>query len=219
MVTITYITEEYVKKRPFLQEALSKGIINYAALAENLQPDIEKIMKKKVNSAAVMMALRRLAEKLEKTFITNLRFDSETDVNVRSNLFEIVLHKNKKVEIRLKELYLSLEARNRDIVSITSGIDQINVISNERYKKRIVSKFEKSDIITEFSDLSGITINFSTKVAKQAGFFYLLTRALAWEDISIVEIISTLTELTIVVKEKDVTNAYHAIKKTVDEHS
>lgn len=219
MVTVSYVTEEIVKRRPFLQEAISKGLINYAALAEALTPEIEQITKKKVKPAAVMMALRRLSDKLEKTFVNNLRFDQETDVNVRSDLFEIVLYKNKRVEKKVKELYAGLEAKNRDMLSITLGIEQINIISNKRYKQKIMSKFDKSDIVTEFGNLAGITINFSMKIAKQSGFFYLLTRSLAWENISVVEMVSTLTELTIIVKENDVTQAYDAIKKTIEEHS
>ncbi len=219
MVTISYVTEEIVKRRPFLQEAISKGLINYASLAEALAPEIEQVIHKEVKTAAVMMALRRLSDKLEKTFVNNLRFDAETDVSVRSDLFEIVLYKNKKVEKKVKELYAGLEAKNRDMLSITLGIEQINIISNKRYKQKIMSKFDKSDIVQEFGNLAGITINFSMKVAKQSGFFYLLTRSLAWENISVVEIVSTLTELTIIVKEKDVTVAYDAIKKTIEEHT
>ena len=42
MVTIAKIVEKQIEEKPFLQEALSRGIINNAALAEQLIPIVEK---------------------------------------------------------------------------------------------------------------------------------------------------------------------------------
>ena len=75
MVTIAKIVENIINEKPFLQEALSHGIINNAALAYNLIPEIEKELKKKVKFSAVNMAIRRLSEKLEKSFIKTVKFD------------------------------------------------------------------------------------------------------------------------------------------------
>ena len=75
MVTIAHLIEKVIEEKPFLQEALSRGIINNAALAEELKPLIEKEMKKKVKFSAVNMAIRRLSEKLKGTFIQKAKFD------------------------------------------------------------------------------------------------------------------------------------------------
>ncbi len=48
MVTIARIVEKHIEERPFVQEALSRGIINNAALAEELIPIVEKELKKKM---------------------------------------------------------------------------------------------------------------------------------------------------------------------------
>ena len=69
MVTITHLVENIVEKKPFLEEALARGLINYAALAESIQSEIEKELKQKVKTSAIMMSLRRLSEKLGKGFI------------------------------------------------------------------------------------------------------------------------------------------------------
>ena len=42
MVSITHHVERMIRQKPFLQEALSRGIVNNAALAEELIPGIEK---------------------------------------------------------------------------------------------------------------------------------------------------------------------------------
>ena len=38
MVTVAHLVEKIVEQKPFVQEALSRGIINNAALAEELIP-------------------------------------------------------------------------------------------------------------------------------------------------------------------------------------
>ena len=42
MVTISHLAEKLISEKPFLQDALYRGIINYRALADDLVPKIEK---------------------------------------------------------------------------------------------------------------------------------------------------------------------------------
>ena len=65
MVNMSFLVEKIIEQKPFLQEALSKGIVNNAALAEQLMPELEQQLKNKVKFSAVNMAIRRLSEKLE----------------------------------------------------------------------------------------------------------------------------------------------------------
>ena len=41
-----------------------------------------------------------------------------------------------------------------------------------------------------------------------------MTKALNWEDISIIEVVSTLTEMTFVLREKDISLAFNTVKET-----
>ena len=55
MITIAQIIEDQIKKSPFLEEALVKGIINYSSLARKLQPIVEKKLVKNVKEGAIVM--------------------------------------------------------------------------------------------------------------------------------------------------------------------
>src|SRR5690606_31147328 len=48
MVTVSQVVRKLVRDKPFLQEALSRGIINHASLAESFIPVIEKELGKSV---------------------------------------------------------------------------------------------------------------------------------------------------------------------------
>ena len=88
MKTITFCVEELLKQQPFLEEALSRGIINYSALAEELIPEIGKRVGKPVKSGAIMMALRRYSIPQAITNTNKLKqiIMQLGDITVRSNL-------------------------------------------------------------------------------------------------------------------------------------
>ena len=58
------MVKKLVSENTFLLEAISKDLISYGNLAEQLKPEIEKELGKKVKEAAIVMALRRYAEEL-----------------------------------------------------------------------------------------------------------------------------------------------------------
>lgn len=93
MKTIASCVEDILITQPYLEEALSRGIINYSALAEELQGSIGDMLKKPVKSGAIMMALRRYHSPMipghslkMKKIINNLG-----DITVRSNLTDFTV--------------------------------------------------------------------------------------------------------------------------------
>ena len=218
MVTIAHLVENNVERKPFLEEALAKGIINYAALAEELAPGIEKALKKKVKPAAVMMALRRLAEKLEKRSSKQKIYFRESDITIKSDLLEITVLKSPTIIANIRKVYDMIDFSGGDILTITHGLHEITIISNKRYKQKIQSILEKETIVKMLTGLSSLTIKIPIEALETAGLFYIVTKALNWENINITEIVSTLTEMTLIVREADVGHAFGVLKGVIEEH-
>jgi hypothetical protein len=65
MATIASLVEGKIRQKPFVEEALRQGIINHAALANQLMPEVKKELGKKIEFSAVNMAVRRFAERLK----------------------------------------------------------------------------------------------------------------------------------------------------------
>ncbi|TSC55732.1 MAG: hypothetical protein G01um101418_753 [Parcubacteria group bacterium Gr01-1014_18] len=61
-------------------------------------------------------------------------------------------------------------------------------------------------------DLSSITIKLPEETITTPGVYYPILKALAWEGINIIEIISIGTELSILFKSNDVDRAFSIIK-------
>ena len=215
MVTISHLVEKIVSEKPFLEEELAKGVINYAALAEILKPQIEKDLKKNIKDSAIMMALRRLAEKLEsQSKQTKIRF-KETDINIRSGLFEITISKSPNLIGKITKIYSLLNFDKGDFITITQGIHEFTIISNEKYSSKIKRILDGEKISITINKLASLMIKIPIESIEQVGLFYLLTKTLNWENINIVEIVSTSTEMTFILKEDDVPKAYSAVNKLI----
>ncbi|MBS3147267.1 hypothetical protein J4219_00110 [Candidatus Woesearchaeota archaeon] len=218
MVTIAHHVRKIIERKPFLQEALSRGIVNNAALAEQLIPELEKELRKKVKFSAVNMAIRRLAEELEKTFTTKTTF-GKSDVTVKSNLIEIVLYKTQDVQERIKKLYEFIDLRKGDFLTITQGLHELMIITNEKHEKKTLDTFPKTIVKKVIRTLSSATIQLPEESINTIGLFYLATRALNWENINIIDIVSTFTEMTFIIKEEDAPRAFETLRELIKTHA
>ena len=219
MVNISHIVGKLIKQKPFIQEALSKGIINNAALAETLIPKIERELNKKVKFSAVNMAIRRHAEKLQENFVTRTKFSGNSDLTMKSNLIEITFYKSTNIGKHIKQLYSIVDFRKGDILTITQGLNEVMIITNKKYEQKIRKIIPSRLIKKTIKNLTSITINLSLESIRTVGLFYISCRALNWENINIIDIVSTLTEMTFLVDEKDSSRSFDTLKEMLNENS
>ena len=219
MVTVSHLVEKIIEQKPFLQEALSKGIVNNAALAEELRPQLEKELKKKVKFSAVNMAVRRLGEKLDKSFISKAKFDKRSDITIKSNLIEITVYKMEDVQKTIKQLYDIVDFRKGDFLTITQGLYEIMIIVDAEYKNEILQLFSKKAVKKVICELSSLTISLPQSSIDTVGLFYIVTRSLNWENINIIDIVSTFTEMTYIIHEDDTARSFEVLRKVVRDNS
>lgn len=215
MVTIAHLVEKIIEQKPFLQEGLSRGIINNAALAEELRPELERELKKKVKFSAVNMALRRLSEKLEHHCFPTVRFAPDTDIAIKSNLVEIILHKNKESQAFISKLSRLVGVDGGSFLTITQGLYEIMILTNQANERKIVAALPKRLIKMIIHDLSSLTLKIPPKSIETAGLFYLVTKTLNWENITIIDLVSTLTELTLIIHEEDAAKSFNLLRALV----
>lgn len=215
MVTVAHLVQKSVEQRPFLEEALGRGIINYAALADMLLQDIERELGQKVRPAAIIMALRRFAEKLSEQIAAPAARFKKTDITIKSDLFEITIANSPTSVKTVQKLYDLVDISRGDFLTVTQGLYEITMIANKKYKKQIQKILSREKITNSIDGLASVTIQIAEESVKQVGLFYVITKALAWENIPITEIVSTFTEQTYVLKEEFVSRAFYAIKAVI----
>jgi hypothetical protein len=214
--TIAQAVSDIIKHRPFIEEGLVKGIINYAYLADMLKPDVEAIVGKETNRYAIVMAIRRLSDVLAKSFIgkPNEMF-KHADINMTSGIFEMTVRKDARALKNVAKLYELVDFSKGDFLTITHGLYEMTIISNAKYKKEIAAMFSKHEIISIVGGLSSLIVRIQPDAADKVGVLYVLTKALSWENINIVEVVSTLTEEIFIIREADAAQGFAALNAAI----
>tara|TARA_Y100000034_G_C6513259_1_gene220605 strand:- start:83 stop:484 length:402 start_codon:yes stop_codon:yes gene_type:complete len=131
----------------------------------------------------------------------------------------LVVENRKGVSKNIKELYNKICSDKGDFLTTTQGLNQIMIITNSFHKETIERIFIKKEIRRKVENLSGITIDIPKGSIETPGFIYLISKSLAWNNITIVGLVSTFDELTLVVKEEDSTLTFDILRKLLRRNS
>ena len=214
MKTISSVVENYIKNKPFLSTALSEGIINLTSLSRKIKPEIELILKKKVRSGAIVMALKRISSSLE--FISTHKIikvlKNIGDITVRSNLIDYSFKVSNSL-LSCQAKFLS-EIDNRQLFFYTSsrGVTESNIVISNDMEEKMETYFGNEVLIKKTDNLSSISIKLPEENISIPGVYYFMFQKMSWEGINIIEVISTSNEFTIVVNDKNVNDAFKIVK-------
>jgi len=215
MKTIASAVEHYIKSKPFLQTALSEGIINLTSLARIIRKDIQaETTQREVRNGAIVMALKRLSVDME--FRSTHRI-----VKVLKNIGDIIVRSNlTDYTFLTSETFMNAQAQllnkiknNRDIFyATTRGVNEANIIVSNSMESIVENIFKKERILHKFTDLGAISVKLPEENVSVSGIYYFIFQRLAWEGVNMNEVISTANEFTIVIPEYHVDIAFKVIK-------
>lgn len=216
MISIPTAVEAVIKKRPFLEAALIEGLINLSALARHLKPEIEKMVDKEVNDSAVIMALNRLVPNLEASVATKARVVVEKigDITVRSNLADYTFVNSATLHQTHAKLLEKINQMTNIFCTFSQGVYETTLVVSDSVAEMVEQLYTEEQMINKNSELSLITVKLPSDNTLYPGVYYYLFKELAWDDINIVEVISTTNEFTIVVADKDIHRAFAVMMNT-----
>lgn len=214
LVTISHIVQKIVDQKIYVQESMNNSIISYALLAKQLKPEVEDLFEKKVKTHAIEMALRRYAERLKKDR-KEIKFDFSSDIIMKTQLCDISVSRSPTLIEQLKRLYDIVTFEKGDILNIIQGSTELSIVTNERYKTKFLEMLKREKILNIEEKLISLTMTFSKNFLYTPGVIFSIIRHVAWENINIFEIVSTNTELTIILHKKDAMRAYKALEKLI----
>ncbi len=215
MVTVAHIVAKLIREEPIIEDALAKDLFNYSKLAAYFHQKVEKEMGKPVKLSAIVMAIARNSEKIREEYEGRIsrRTFAQAELAVRSGIAEITIQKSPSCFEDLADLYKIVDLSGGDVLNINIGGSEVSVIFTERYMEQFKKALRNEKIKMELGGLSEIAIRFPKDYLYEPGFIYTITRHFAWYGINIVEMVSTLSELIIVIKSEDATTAYSALQE------
>lgn len=201
MVSISHVVEDIVKHRPYLSESLAAGIINVSSLARQLQQDVEKALKKEVNTGAIVMALNRLAPYLQvrEQVQLNKLLSNMGDIILRSNLCDYT-YKNSSTLLDCHiEVLKNLVNNDEIFYTMVQGVFETNIVISDTMEPLMTDFFKDEMCLFRQNGLSSVTLKLPKGNSMQAGFYYTIMKELSWEGINLTEVISSTNEFTVVV--------------------
>lgn len=206
MITVPQATEKIIKRSRYLTEAMSKGLINAAALARYIQPEVETMTFKKVTQASIMMAIKRLTSQITPQYKPVTIFTEPPDMIVRSNL-TLFYVKNSPTLLGKLSTFEKESSQLQKKALFTYGRAETVILANKLLADPLEKKLRQEQITTHYN-VSAITIHLPENAVESAGVYYFFLKSLAWEGINLLSILSTETELTLVFKDADGNTAF-----------
>lgn len=210
MASIPSAVEDSIKKKPFIEAALVEGLVNLSALARHIKPDVEQRVGREVNDSAVIMALNRLVPRLE--LMSTMKFKKVIqnigDIIVRSDLADYAFGNSPSLYHCQAMLLERIEPMDDMFCTFSHGIYETTLVVSEVLVPLVDKIFEEEKRIAKTTGLSSITVKLPSDNTNCPGVYYYIFKELAWDDINIVEVISTTNEFTVVVSDEDIHRAF-----------
>lgn len=216
MVTVSHIVKKLVSEQPFVEEGLGNGIISVAGLAEKLQQGIEKELGKKIQLPAIVMALRRHSEAIAEQRRKSKSFDYSGEILMKTGICDFTVLKSPSLMNKLKSIQSLVNYERGDTLNVIIGNNEVSIVTNEKHIEKLVQFLSGEKILNREKSLVSVTIVFiSDDFTHTPGVIFNAVRKLSWENINIYEIISTMTELTFILDNKDSMKAYNVLHDMV----
>jgi len=215
MVTISHIVKKLVEDSPYIHECLGKGLLNYVYTAEFFKPKIEHELGKKVKTSAIVMALRRYGEDLKRKYDSKFPFDYRSEVALKGGIVDIAIQRSPTLFAKLRSLYNSTDYERGDVLNIIHGNHEISLVTNEKNKEKVLKILEHEKILHIELRLAQLSLRFPRDYIYTPGVILWMVKALNWYNVNIFEIVSTLTEVSFIISEKDSSKGYRALQELV----
>ncbi len=214
MVTVSQVVKKIINNQPRLQDSMIEGIISFANLAEYLQPRIEKEMGEVVNTPSIVMALRRYSDNLQSKVVTQ-PFKASQELILKTNLCDICIVKTSSAIKKIQKLYNIIDYDRGETLNIIQGNYEVTIVISQKHLDDVKKIIKGEKILHLEKDLVSLTLRLSKDFLLTPGIMSVATRKLAWENINILENISTMTELAFIIPEKDSSRAYNLFQEII----
>jgi aspartokinase len=192
IMTIAQNVRNHLRNKPYLLEALEKGIVNLSELSRQIQEEL-----KTDNTSAVKAALRRFSEELQKH--KQKREEKVLQLLKRSG---IVVYDRKSVMITGKEL----DTKN--------GM-KVDLLGKHVYLLDRSEMPERINALVKHENCTMIVVHSPEELEATPGVVAFLATLLAEQNVNIIEFISCWTETIMVVEKKDSLKAYEVLSNMV----
>lgn len=206
MKTITTCVHDIIRHQPFLDDAIARDIVNFSGLAADIQPEVEKEMRKPVKQGSIIMALRRYAPKRTKINMKDLR--ELGDIVVRSGITEYTYLNSNSIVANQAKLLEEVKDKPGVYLNYSSNYQESNILVSSTLTDLVEKCFRNEVRVSVKDELSSITIALPKNSSQTVGLYFYIFKLLAYEGIPIFEMISTSNYFALFLEKEYVNKAF-----------
>ncbi|MFH1773986.1 MAG: ACT domain-containing protein [Methanobacteriota archaeon] len=210
-MNISEAVRKILARYPYLEEYMALVVINNRALARAIYRDVRRECGE-VKLQSVVTAVRRFpVAKAGSERNKILKILSKSEVNLRYDIGVATIMLDSEVPKKLDELRREI---GEETYMLIQGIQTLTIVAEER----LLSFFEKvfNRKIAEIKrGLASIVVMSPKEIIRTPGVIAHLASILALEKINVVEMMSSHTETSFIVEERDALRAIEVIRNEI----
>ena len=200
-------------------QALALGITNYTALAERIKPEIEKLIGSKVNLNTIVVAIKRLADALEKNNLQQHNSSThltaaKAKMSLTGSIIDIDFQKENNDDdndVLTHVLDEFFEQDSRYNLFQTQNHFSLLTEDADEIRRMVADAIQKFDG-TIREGLSKITISLTPDDQSRYHTLSLVSNILYNHQIPIHSAFFTTNEMVLILSDKDAAKAYDLIR-------
>ncbi len=205
MKSVNQEIAQILQKDLALQKCLKRDLINTRSLARALIEDHQL----SYSIDAVISAIRRYD--LENISLISSQAQNafkKMSITTKDNITRLTLHDHAFSTIAQDTLNKKILKEN---IRLIKSKETITLLVNQKDIEKKIALFDKNDIINIQKDLTEIRLQFAQDITAIKGIVARVASELALCDINIEEIIYSMPDLLIYVREQDLVSAHKAL--------
>ncbi len=211
MTSVMTAVAQVVENSEFARKGLQEGLLNISAYAKTIHHEVEEVTKKEIkNRSSIVMALSRYGRRLQQSppLVGDLQI---LNITSRSKLVEVAYSKTTEVQERMATLNLLDSIKNASFFVSTIGLAEITIIIDSSLVDIVKGHFGSIVPIAQIDGLASLTIQVGIETINLPGQSYRVLERLASRKIAVVEHMTSPTEHSIILYEKDISQAFQLL--------
>jgi len=210
MLSTTDAIKQLLLQNPMMENLLTKNLLNLTQLATEWQPKIEEITYKKVTLGSVVTSLSRLRVEIDTIFQSSFKIN---DISLKFPISEISFVTKPDHVKKIAKLYEVLSTTENHYLNAISGNTETSIFVNTKYSDQVLKLFKSEKLKLNLANLASVSLKFDEDYLEIKGITYQVLKALLWENINLVEIVSTYTEITLIIEKRDAQKALQVLSQ------
>jgi hypothetical protein len=217
MLSIANKVEQLVSESAFLTEGIALGLINLSELARQLRPQLETDLWKPVGQAAVVMALRRISERLPQQGISQpiMLAPRMGELTTRTDLTISTYRMSDSSNECQRQLLALAEPYPGTFVTVTRGVHEMLVVCSRALVHMVDEAFGTERLLARVENLTALTLRLNPETRATPGVYHAVLKKLAWDKISVINMMCTFSELTILLEQSQTGAAFSVLSQIV----